>query len=157
MSDLLQEVIAQRLPRLLVAGVDYNDVQLLFRRIRRLQDWRSEWERMAAIHEQLGDAALSAGHQVSAGDAFRRAALYYHVAQFVYFDSAEEKYATQLRQQAAYRKGMAHFRPPAEQIEILFEGITVLRQSAAGGDIRENALCRSHGRRRFHQGRVLHA
>lgn len=123
MSDLLQEVIVHRLPRLLVSGVDYNDVQLLLTRIRELKDWRSQWERMAAMYEQLGELALAQGNNVSAGDAFRRAAVYYHVAQFVYFDSADEKYATQLRQQAAYRKGMAHFYPPAEQIQIAFEGI----------------------------------
>lgn len=123
MADHLQEIIEHRLPRLLVSGVDYNDVRFLLGRIRHLKDWRPEWEGMAAAHEQLGEAALAEGHELSAGDAFRRAAIYYHVAQFVFFDSADDKYATQLRQQTAYRKGMRYFRPPADQVQVEFEGI----------------------------------
>jgi 2,6-dihydroxypseudooxynicotine hydrolase len=123
MSDHLAEIIEHRLPRLLVSGVDYNDVKLLLSRIRSLKDWRPEWERMAAMHEELGDAALAAAQSVSAGEAFRRAALYYHIGQFVYFDDADVKHAMQQRQQAAYRKGMEHYRPPAERLEIPFESI----------------------------------
>jgi 2,6-dihydroxypseudooxynicotine hydrolase len=123
MTDHLAEIVEHRLPRLLVSGVDYNDVQLLLSRVRQLKDWRPEWDRMAAMHEELGDAALAAGNTITAADSFRRAALYYHVGQFVFFNDADEKFAMQLRQQRAYRKGMAWFRPPTEQVQVSFEHI----------------------------------
>ena len=107
MTDHLAEIVEHRLPRLLVSGVDYNDVRVVLSRVRHLKDWHPQWDRMAAMHEALGDAALADGNTVTAGDAFRRAALYYHVAQFIFFDHPAEKHATQLRQQEAYRKGMA--------------------------------------------------
>jgi 2,6-dihydroxypseudooxynicotine hydrolase len=123
MPDHLAEIVEHRLPRLLVSGVDYNDVRLVLARIGHLNEWQAAWKLMAAMHEELGDAALARGQTVSAADAFRRAAIYYHVAQFVSFDNADDKYATQLHQQSAYRKGMDYFRPPAEQLQIAFEGV----------------------------------
>lgn len=123
MTDYLSEIVEHRLPRLLVSGVDYNDVRLMLSRMRSLKDWPLEWDRMAAMHEGLGDDAQKRGDTVSAADAFRRAALYYHVGQSVFFDDPDEKLAMQLRQQAAYRKGMAYYRPPAEQPELSFENV----------------------------------
>ena len=37
-SDLLQETIQLRYPRLLVSGVDYNDAQTLLKRIKRFEE-----------------------------------------------------------------------------------------------------------------------
>jgi dienelactone hydrolase len=124
MTDHLAEIIEHRLPRLLVSGADYNDVRLVFSRVHRLKDWQPEWDRMAAVHEGLGDAALAHGNTLTAGEAFRRAAIYCHFGQFVFFDDADEKYAMQMRQQAVYRKGMAYFRPPTEQLQVTFERIS---------------------------------
>src|SRR5262245_20564347 len=78
---------------------------------------------MAAQHESLGEEALAAGRTVTAGQAFLRAALYYHTGQSVYFADVDAKRHVQERQAAAYRKAMSYLRPPAEQLEIPFEGI----------------------------------
>jgi 2,6-dihydroxypseudooxynicotine hydrolase len=125
-SDLLRETIQLRYPRLLISGVDYNDAQALLKRIARFEDWFPQWEAMAATHEALGDEALRQGNTVTAGEAFMRAAIYYHTAQAVYFDDPREKRRVQERQGAAYRKAMPYLRPPAEQLEIPFEGIRFL-------------------------------
>lgn len=77
-SDLLKETIQLRYPRLLASGVDYNDAQTILGRIKRFEDWCSEWETMAAMHEALGDEALREGRTLTAGEAFMRAAIYYH-------------------------------------------------------------------------------
>jgi 2,6-dihydroxypseudooxynicotine hydrolase len=122
-SDLA-EIVEHRLPRLLVAGVDYNDVRLVLSCVKDMHGWLPKWKQLAAMHEELGDAALEQGNTITAADALRRASLYYHVAQFVYFDNADEKYAVQQAQQSAYRKGMLYFRPATEQIAIIFENIT---------------------------------
>lgn len=134
-ASLLAEIIHQRLPRLLVSGVDYNDAQLLLKRITRAEDWCSEWVRMGEEHEAQGDEALRLGHHVTAGEAFRRAAICYHTGQCVYFEDIEQKYRVQQRQQAAYRKATPYLRPPAEELQIPFEGIVFsgyLRRPAGG-------------------------
>ena len=139
MATPLSEIVEHRLPRLLVAGVDYNDVRLVLSRVETLRDWCPQWKRLAAVHQELGETALAEGHTVTAADALRRASLYYHVAQFVFFDDAEEKYAVQQLQQAAYRKGMAYYRPPTEQLAVHFEDVTFggnLRLPARGGKSR---------------------
>ena len=123
-ADLLAEAIQLRFPRLLVSGVDYNDARTLLERIKRIEDWCAEWVAMGEVHEALGDEALRDGRMVTAGRALVRAAIYYHTGQSVSFDDPAEKRRVQERQAAAYRKAMPHLRPPAQQLEIPFEGIT---------------------------------
>ena len=106
--------------------MDYNDAQALLKRIARFEDWLPQWEATAATHEALGDEARGQGNTVTAGEAFVRAAIYYHTAQSVYFDDPREKRRVQERQGAAYRKAMPYLRPPAQQLEIPFEGIRFL-------------------------------
>jgi 2,6-dihydroxypseudooxynicotine hydrolase len=122
-ADLLKETIQLRYPRLLVSGVDYNDARAVLTRIARFEDWCPQWEAMAASHEALGDEALRQSNAVTAGEALVRAAIYYHTAQSVYFADPREKRRIQERQAAAYRKAMPYLRPPAEQLEIPFDGI----------------------------------
>ena len=123
-DDLLKETLALRYPRLLASGVDYNDIQAVRGRLTRFEDWCAAWVALAEVHERLGEEALAAGHAVTAGAAFVRAAIYYHTGQSVSFDDPAEKRRIQERQRDAYRKAMPHLRPPAQQIEVPFEGIT---------------------------------
>ena len=113
-DDLLRETIQLRYPRLLVSGVDYNDTQTVLKRINRFADWCPQWVEMASVHEKLGDQALQEGRAVTAGEAFMRAAIYYHTGQSVYFADPSEKIRVQEMQQAAYRKAMPHLRPDFE-------------------------------------------
>ena len=122
-DDLLKETIRLRYPRLLASGVDYNDAQTVLGRIRRFEDWCAEWVAMARAHERLGDEALREGRALTAGEAFVRAAIYYHTGQSVFFDDPAEKRRVQELQRDAYRKAMPHLSPPAQQLEVPFEGI----------------------------------
>jgi dipeptidyl aminopeptidase/acylaminoacyl peptidase len=112
------------LPRLLAAGVDYNDFLIVLNDIQKWSAWPRAWERLAEVHERLGDQALADAYTVSAGEAFARAAVYYHTAQTVIFEDADEKARLQGRQQAASRKGKPHLRPAVEELTIEFEDIT---------------------------------
>jgi 2,6-dihydroxypseudooxynicotine hydrolase len=118
----LQETIEHRFPRLMAAGVDYNDAQTVLGTITRMEEWMPVWEGLAETHEGLGDAALADGRAMTAGEAFVRAALYYHIGQSVSFGDAEEKARMQRRQRAAYAKGAPHLAIPAEIIDIPFDG-----------------------------------
>jgi dipeptidyl aminopeptidase/acylaminoacyl peptidase len=120
-GDMLAETLRDRLPRLFAAGVDHNDVEAILRRVRRMGDWPVEWERLAVVHKELGERAEADGRLVTAGAAFRRAALYYHVAQFVHFADPARKLRLQREQNRAYARAAPHLAPPAEQVEIPFE------------------------------------
>lgn len=122
-ADPVQETIQLRMPRVLVSGVDYNDFQVVRSRIKKMSDWCPEWEKMGAVHEELGAEARNSGRTTTAGEAFRRAALCYHTGQVVFFDDAKEKNRVQLRAQAAYRQAMPYLRPPVQEMQIPFEGI----------------------------------
>ncbi|MBI1847650.1 MAG: alpha/beta hydrolase [Candidatus Rokubacteria bacterium] len=122
-DDLLKETLQLRTPRLLASGVDYNDIQAVLGRLKRFEDWCAEWAAMAEVHERLGDEALRAGRPLTAGEAFVRAAVYYHTGQSVSFEDPAEKRRIQERQRDAYVKAMPHLRPPARQLEVPFEGI----------------------------------
>lgn len=120
----IQEKALFHLPRLLASGVDHNDFLLALNGLAEWSDWPKAWERMASQHEKLGDDAISEGRTISAGEAYARAAVYYHTGQAVLFEDPEEKARLQMRQHAASRKGMPHLRPPILPLEISFEDIT---------------------------------
>jgi 2,6-dihydroxypseudooxynicotine hydrolase len=80
---------------------------------------------MAAMHLALADEALQRDYGITAGEAFRRAAIYYHTGQSGYYEDPEEKYRIQQLQQAAYRKALPRLQPPGRELPIPFEGITL--------------------------------
>ena len=118
------DIIRGRLPRMLISGVDHNDYRTLDAEIKTIADWAPAWCRMGDMHEALGDAALAAGHRLSAGRAFERAALYHHIAQSVYFADPAEKLRMQRRQRRLYGKAAPHLAPPATVIDIPFQGFS---------------------------------
>lgn len=80
-GERIRETMHDRLPRFLAAGVDYNDVQQILGRIRCWEDLCAAWVAMGVQHEALADAAPQASNTVTAGEAYVRAALYFHFAQ----------------------------------------------------------------------------
>lgn len=122
-DDMLAETLRDRMPRLFAAGVDYNDMQALLTRIKRIEDWPRAWEQLAEDRLALGEQALAAGRSVSAGAAFQAAALHFHFAQFVFFGDVAEKQRLQHAQSVAGLRASPHLRPPARRIEVPFEDI----------------------------------
>jgi 2,6-dihydroxypseudooxynicotine hydrolase len=94
-------------------------------RIDRWDSWCEQWCRAAAEHEDLGTAALAAGHGRSAGAHLAQAAVYYHFAKFMFVQDIGQM---RVAHQAAVRcliSAMPHLDPPGERLEIPFDG-TVL-------------------------------
>lgn len=118
----LQEIIEGRFPRLMAAGLDYNDAQTVLAKVSNMNEWMPVWEELAEGHEALGDAALVEGHALTAGEAYVRAALYFHIGQSVSFSDPDEKARFQTRQRAAYAKAAPHLAVPAQVIDIPFDG-----------------------------------
>ena len=112
-----------RLPRIINSGIDYSDLQRVLHRCNtNNEDWGKVWEEVATMHEGIGDEALRDGRTISAGEAFHRAAVCFHMAQATNHHDLPWKEALQHRQHAAYRKAMPYLRPPVQAVEVPYKG-----------------------------------
>jgi 2,6-dihydroxypseudooxynicotine hydrolase len=104
-------------------GTDYADVQATLRRINSWADWGREWGRTAEHYEQVAEAAEKDGHPLTAGGAWRRAALCWHWGKFVFTDYPEQQRAAHDRTVECFRRGASTLRPPAQPVRIPYAGI----------------------------------
>lgn len=139
MSDpMLAETLRDRLPRLFAAGADHNDIQRVLREVKRFEEWPAVWARLAEERMAMGEDALLRARRVSAGAAYQQASLYYHFAQFVVFEDLVQKQRLQQLQRAAYLLAEPLLSPPAQRIELEFEGAVLsgaLRLPPATGSL----------------------
>jgi 2,6-dihydroxypseudooxynicotine hydrolase len=86
------------------------------------------------MHEMLGREAQERGRDVSAGQAFQRAAWCYHLGKFLWFEDLDVHGELRDRSVSVYREALPHLDPPAVRLEIPFEGRFIpgnLRRPAA--------------------------
>ncbi len=110
--------------RMLSDGIPYPD----FRRATELGDleeWFDFWAETGERYEALGEEALAAGRRLSAGEWLWLASLSFHYAQFMWFHDPGRREQGQRRKVELYNRAAPHLRPPAERIEIAFEGATI--------------------------------
>jgi dienelactone hydrolase len=111
-----------RFPRLVAAGVDYNDLVAIAKACESGNGvWGTLWEQQADLHEAIGDEALRDGRTITAGEAFVRAAVCFHVAQATNHQELERKERLQLRQHEVYRKAMPYLRPPVQAVQVPYK------------------------------------
>lgn len=109
--------------RMLANHVSPWELEQLKMRIERWDDWCPEFSRLAAEHVRVGDQAAAAGHALTAGTAYVRAASVYHWASF-YFVHDQSQFRTALEAAGAcYVKAAPRVSPPMELTEIPFEGV----------------------------------
>ncbi len=111
-----------RFARIVAAGADYNHLIDIVQRCEAGEDWSGLWEEFGAMIEGIGDEALRQGRNITAGEAFAKAAVYYHTAQMTKHRDLPEKERLQHRQQATYRKAMPYLRPPVQALDIPYKG-----------------------------------
>jgi 2,6-dihydroxypseudooxynicotine hydrolase len=111
--------------RFIANGTSYSDFQATMARIGRWDDWCREWGRTAQHYEQLAERADQAGKTVTAGQAWRRAALCWHWGKFVFTDHPEEQRAAHERTVECFRKGAATLSPPAQPVQVPYAGTTL--------------------------------
>ena len=111
--------------RFVANGTSYPDFQATLARITRWDDWCREWGRTAQHYEQLAEDAEAAGRTVTAGEAWRRAALCWHWGKFVFTDHPEEQRAAHERTVACFRRGAGTLSPPAEPVRVPYAGSTL--------------------------------
>ena len=111
--------------RFVANGTSYPDFQATMARITRWDDWCREWGRTARHYEELAEGAEAAGRTVTAGEAWRRAALCWHWGKFVFTDHPEEQRAAHERTVACFRRGAGTLSPPAEPVRVPYAGSTL--------------------------------
>lgn len=134
-ENRLIEVTGHWLPRMEVAGIPSTLSRDVIAAAGDWGNWCRAWSAAGAEHMDMGRAALAAGRQVTAGEAFTRAALLYHFAQFMFFDDPDQKAAATAQKLRAYQMAAQLLQPPAQPVEIPFEGAALkayLRQPTGG-------------------------
>ncbi len=123
-------------PRFVANGIDVNDFDETVARTTEWADWGPNWRAVGDMHEALGREAEERGHMVSAANAYQRAAGCYHLGKFLWFESPDVHADLRERSVAVYRRALPHLEPPAERLEIPFEGRFIpghLRRPRAAG------------------------
>ena len=103
-------------------GTDYGDFAATIARITRWDDWCREWGATATRYEDAARQASAAGLALTAGGAWRRAALAWHWGKFVFVDHPDEQRAAHDRCVEDYQRGAATLSPPAELVEVPYAG-----------------------------------
>ncbi len=112
-------------PRFVAQGVDLNDFNRTIARITRWDEWCREWGVTATEYEQAAKAAEAAGHKLTAGQSWLRAGLCWHFGKFVFVQDEAQLKAASDRTAADYGRGAWALDPPAERVEIPYDGITL--------------------------------
>src|SRR5260370_9305848 len=109
-------------PRFVANGIDVNDFDETVARTVDWKDWAPNWRAVGEVHEALGVEARSHQRLLSAAQAFQRAAWCYHLGKFLWFEDPALHAELRDRSVSLYRQALAHLDPPAERLEIPFEG-----------------------------------
>lgn len=118
LPNMGETVFGHWLPRMVVAGVDMNDVLRIRAKVRSWEDWPILWSEQGDKHLEMAEKAESGGHLVTAGNAYRRAALYYHYAHFMLFDRPELKEKLHDKSMAVMEKALKFIRFPGKKVYI---------------------------------------
>ena len=86
--------------------------------------WTEEWAAMGRRLEAVGDAAAASGHEMSAGNAYLRAGMYYFTAER-FVPPGEEKRALGKKSLECQHAGLRRRYPAMEFVEVPYEGTTL--------------------------------
>jgi len=111
--------------RFVANGIDVNDFDTTVEKTTEWKDWGPNWQAMGEIHEALGREAEALDRTVSATAAYQRAAWCYHLGKFLWFEDLELHGELRDRAVTVYQKTLPHLDPPAERLEIPFEGYVI--------------------------------
>ena len=109
-------------PRFVANGIDVNDFENVLAKTVEWKDWGPNWHAMGGVHEDLGREAEGLGRMVSAAAAYQRAAWCYHLGKFLWFEDLALHATLRDQAVAVYGRSLPQLDPPAERLEIPFEG-----------------------------------
>ena len=119
-SGRLQQVVEHWMPRIQTAGITAMDALRLTGEAGEWRDWCATWSREAERHIALAEEAEAHGRLITAGEAYTRAALFFHFAQFMFFDDLAQKHQAAQRKVETYRRAAPLLLPAAKPIAVPF-------------------------------------
>jgi pimeloyl-ACP methyl ester carboxylesterase len=119
----IEAAITHWAPRFITQGVDANDFNRITKSLNHWADWLDAWCANGDMHAGLAADAQSHGRNLSAGQAWLRAALSYHFAKFIWVLDMEKHRAATEKSINALRSAHKLLDPTAERIEIPFENM----------------------------------
>ena len=131
----IQAAVAHWAPRFVTQGVDANDFRRVTQSLENWSDWLDVWCANGDLHAGLAIEAEARGRNLTAGQAWMRAALSYHFAKFVWVLDMEKHREATTKSVDAMRRAHKFLDPKAERIHIPFEGkrlVGNLRHPAKG-------------------------
>jgi len=125
-DERVQAAIANWAPRFTSQGVDYNDFVRTTTGLDRWDEWLDAWCATGDVHTQLARDAESQGRNLSAGEAYVRAALCYHFAKFVWMVDMQKYRAAADKAVSSLYAAHRLLDPTAERIEVPLDGATMV-------------------------------
>jgi dipeptidyl aminopeptidase/acylaminoacyl peptidase len=123
MTDaLIASAISHWGPRFVANGVSLTDFEEVTASLGAWRDWCAAWSARAAVHEEMGRAALVHGKHLSAGEHLQRAGVYYHFAKFLFVHDVAQMKAAHIKAVECRRLALPHLGPAGERVAIPFEG-----------------------------------
>jgi len=117
----IESAIAHWAPRFTTQGVDPNDFHRVTASLDHWSEWLDAWRANGDFHAGLAAEAELKGHNLTAGQAWMRAALSYHFAKFVWVLDMQKHRSATLKSVEAMRHAHRFLDLTAERIEIPFE------------------------------------
>ncbi len=111
--------------RMLSDGIPYPDFRDAVERIATRDQWFDFWWSKGEMYERIGEQALKAGHLVSGGELLWHASLSFHYAQFMSFHDVARRELGQRRKVEVYNHAAPYLTPPAQRVELPFEGAVI--------------------------------
>ena len=117
--DVVNAVLRAHDGRFVGDGVHAPDLERILKQISTWRDWFGAWAATGARYEDLAGEAAAARAQVTAGEFYWLACLYYHYAQFLWFHDPDMRASGQRRKAELYNSAAPLLDPPAERVEIV--------------------------------------
>ena len=124
-SDVIAGVMESSKGRMIGDGLEAADIDEILERCTGWGDWYEVVTGIGDRYEAMAEESLAAGSDVTAGVCLWRACMYYHYAQFYMFERPDLREAGQQRKVALYNRAAPLFFPPAERIDVPFEGFAI--------------------------------
>jgi 2,6-dihydroxypseudooxynicotine hydrolase len=109
-------------PRFVANGIDPNDLERLEQSIASWADWCPRFSEVGAEHAALGTAAEARGDTESAGEHFRRAAMYYHFGSAVWHVDPDQRRDAHRTAVDLHQRAGPYLDPPARRLEFPVPG-----------------------------------
>ncbi|MGD9764150.1 MAG: alpha/beta hydrolase family protein [Candidatus Binatia bacterium] len=124
-KTVIAEMMRASEGRMLGDGLHWPDIQEVVARCETWDDWYPSFADIGTRYERLAEAALARGHRISGGELLWRAAMSYHYAQCYAHHMPDLREEGQRQKVSLYDRAAPLFSPPAERIELRFEGFTI--------------------------------